>query len=143
MVSAAYVAEVMGGPGVLGSDVDSLRDLAAVVSHGLPKQALRNTIRRLFENPHEINSLVYRVVPEATYKRRTRLSAAESERTERLARVIAAAEYVWDDREPAHAWLRRPHPELGGQTPLECAMSELGARQVEELLGKLFYGLSA
>jgi putative toxin-antitoxin system antitoxin component (TIGR02293 family) len=96
----------------------------------------------LFENPHDVNSLVYRVVPEATYKRRIRLSAAESERTERLARVIAAAEYVWDERQPAHAWLRRPHPELDGQTPLECAMSELGARQVEELLGKLFYGLS-
>jgi putative toxin-antitoxin system antitoxin component (TIGR02293 family) len=77
-------------------------------------------------------------VPEATLKRRTRLSPAESARTERLARVIAAAEYVWDDRDSAREWLTNPHPELGGRTPLECGLTELGARQVEHVLDSLF-----
>ncbi len=68
-------------------------------------------------------------------------TAAESERTERLARVIAAAEAVWDDQNDAREWLTTPHPELGGRPPIECALTELGARQVESLLDRLQYGL--
>ena len=141
MVPASNVAAVMGGEVVLGTDVHSLSDLEAVVSRGLPKQALRNVVHRLFPESRQVNAVVYKVVPEATYKRRSRLTPAESERTERLARVIAAAEYVWDDQVDAREWLNREHPELGSKTPLQTAMTELGARQVEELLAKLFYGL--
>jgi putative toxin-antitoxin system antitoxin component (TIGR02293 family) len=71
------------------------------------------------------------------------LTAAESERTERLARVIASAEVVWDDRADAKEWLLTPHPELNGKKPLDAAMSELGARQVEELLDRIYYGIPA
>jgi uncharacterized protein (DUF2384 family) len=35
------------------------------------------------------------------------------------------------------------HPLLGGNKPLDVAMTELGARRVEELLWRLFYGMSA
>ena len=84
----------------------------------------------------------FKVVPQATWKRRTKkLSVDESERTERLARVLAQAEYVWDDRDQAREWMSKPHRELGGCAPLEVARTELGARRVEELLDKLFYGL--
>jgi putative toxin-antitoxin system antitoxin component (TIGR02293 family) len=141
MVPAALIAEIMGGTMVLGTQVSSVGELARVVSGGLPKQALRRTVQRLYHVPQEVNSLVYRIVPEATYKRRIRLTPSESERTERLARVIAAAEYVWDDKEQAHEWLAKPHAELNGATPLQFAMTELGARQVEQLLDRLFYGL--
>ena len=126
---------------MLGREVSSLMDLAGAIADGLPKLALRKTAQRVFDKPSDVNVLMYKVVPEATYKRRTLLTPAESERTERLARVIATAEYVWDNYENAHQWLRKPHPELGRQTPIQCAMTELGARQVEDLLNKIFYGL--
>ncbi|MGI8742380.1 MAG: antitoxin Xre/MbcA/ParS toxin-binding domain-containing protein [Bryobacteraceae bacterium] len=141
MVDASKIADVMGGPAVLGSSVTSIMELAGAVSDGLPKAALRKTAQRLFEKPSDVNSMMYKVVPEATYKRRTRLTPTESERTERLARVIALAEYVWDDPEPAHMWMTKPHPELGGKSPIQCAMTELGARQVEYILHSLFYGI--
>jgi putative toxin-antitoxin system antitoxin component (TIGR02293 family) len=84
-----------------------------------------------------------RIVPEATFKRRTRLTQGEIERTERLARVMAAAEHTWNDRGDAREWLTRPHLELGKLSPLESAATELGARRVEELLDRLFYGIPA
>ena len=123
--------------------VTSIEELAERVSEGLPKTALRNVVRRLYDSPMEANDLMYRIVPEATYKRRTRLTPAESERTERLARVIASAEVVWDDRAAAKDWLLTPHPELNGKKPLDAAMSELGARQVEDLLDRIYYGIPA
>jgi putative toxin-antitoxin system antitoxin component (TIGR02293 family) len=84
---------------------------------------------------------MYRVVPLSTLKRRTRLKTHESEKTERLARVIALAELLWDDQEAAQEFLNTPHPELDGRTPLECAASELGAREVEDLVMRALYGL--
>ena len=125
----------------MGRELSSLMDLASAIADGLPKQALRKTAQRVFDKPSEVNVLMYKIVPEATYKRRTLLTPAESERTERLARVIAMAEYVWDDFEDAHEWLKTPHPEMDGVTPIQCAMSELGARRVEEVLNMLFYGI--
>ncbi len=142
MIEAKRIAEVMGGRSVLGKDVTSIEDLEEVVGEGLPKAALRITVRRIFAAAREANRCLYRIVPEATYKRRSgKLRVVESERTERLARVIAAAEAVWDDQNDAREWLTKPHPELGDRVPIECALTELGARQVESLVDRLQYGL--
>lgn len=137
------VADVMGGIAILGSPVLSAQDLEAAVVTGLPKRALRMTLARACSSAKHAHALLYRVVPEATYKRRTRLTQAESERTERLARVIAAAEHVWDNRDDAREWLTKPHPELENRPPIEAALTELGARRAEELLDRLFYGIPA
>ncbi|MGH6809263.1 MAG: antitoxin Xre/MbcA/ParS toxin-binding domain-containing protein [Ensifer adhaerens] len=48
-----------------------------------------------------------------------------------------------DDEEDARAFLNAAHPLLGGSKPLDAAMTELGARRVEELLRRLSYGMSA
>jgi putative toxin-antitoxin system antitoxin component (TIGR02293 family) len=142
MIEAKRIAEVMGGRSVLGKVVGSIEELEEIVGEGLPKEALRITVRRVFAAPREANICLYRIVPEATYKRRTgKLRVVESERTERLARIIAAAEAVWDDQNDARKWLTTPHPELGDRAPIECALTELGARQVESLLDRLQYGL--
>ena len=96
MIEAKRIAEVMGGKSVLGRVVSSIEELEEIVGEGLPKIALRITVRRVFVAAREANRYLYRVVPEATYKRRTgKLRIPESERTERLARVIAAAEGAW------------------------------------------------
>ena len=141
MIHPERIAEVMGGVAILGSEVRSFQDLELSVAEGLPKIALRRTVERVYSTASEVRQAIYRVVPEATFKRRTRLSRTEGERTERLARIIAAAEYVWDDSEDAREWLTKPHPELNGRTPMEAAESELGARRVENVLDSIFYGL--
>jgi putative toxin-antitoxin system antitoxin component (TIGR02293 family) len=50
---------------------------------------------------------------------------------------------VWDDEADAREFLNTPHPLLDERAPLDVAMTELGARRVEELLWQLFYGLPA
>lgn len=143
MIRPERIADVMGGTPVLGRRIKSIGELQKAISLGLPKRALRITVERVYLSTGEVRRAMFRIVPEATFKRRTRLSQGESERTERLARVIAAAEHAWDDREDAREWLTKPHPELGNVSPLESAGSELGARRVEELLDRLFYGIPA
>lgn len=122
----------------------SFAELDERVAAGLPKEALKAGVERLARTADERRTLLHRVVPEATFKRRrSRLSATESEKTERLARVYATACHVWNSDEAARAFLHAPHAMLGGKLPLEVAMTELGARRVETLLWRLFYGIAA
>jgi putative toxin-antitoxin system antitoxin component (TIGR02293 family) len=140
IVSPTRIAAVMG----LRRKVRSLGDLSSAVRDGLPKSALKASLARVFPEGRERTDILYRVIPEATYKRRRDyLKADESERIERLARVIATAEYVWDDDAEARRFLTTAHSQLDGQRPIDVALSELGARRVEELLWKLYYGIAA
>ena len=115
--------------------------LAAAVQKGLPRSALTRVVARAGVTGKARLALLHRVIPSATFKRRTRLKLHESEKTERLARVIALSELLWDDAEAAQLFINAPHPELGNRTPLECASTELGARQVEDLVMRAIYGL--
>lgn len=122
----------------------SFAELDELVAHGLPKEALKSSVERVCTSADERKHLLYRIIPEATFKRRRdRLTAEESERAERLARVYATALFVWNTDDDAKAFLHAPHPMLRGRPPLEVSLTELGARRVEELLWKLFYGIAA
>jgi len=122
----------------------SFAELDERVAQGLPKEALRASVERVGASNEARKELLYRLVPEATYKRRRdRLTAEESERVERLARVYATAQYVWNSDEDARTFLNAAHPMLAGRTPLEVSLTELGARRVEELLWRLYYGIAA
>jgi putative toxin-antitoxin system antitoxin component (TIGR02293 family) len=135
---------ILGGHRILGKAVTSVLDLNDAVERGLPKATLRIVVEHVSPDKSEQRALMHRIVPEATYKRRRdRLSPAESERTERLARVVAIAEDVWQDRDQARRFLTTPHPEMGGKTPVEAALTELGARQAEEVMARITYGLPA
>jgi putative toxin-antitoxin system antitoxin component (TIGR02293 family) len=138
MVAPQSIAEILG----LGTTVRTMRELESAVSAGLPKHSLERLSARLYDDRKIASAYKFKVIPQATWKRRTeRLSLDESERTERMARVLAHAEYVWDDRDQAREWMSRPHPELQNSSPIEVARTELGARRVEDVLDKLFYGL--
>lgn len=140
MIAPTKIADIMGGEKVLNGPIRSLFDLEQAVEVGLPKMALKN-VANFMSTAKTLYPFIYRVVPEGTYKRRrTHLSLEESERTERLARVIATALHVWDDSDKAKIFLASPHPFFKNRPPIEVAFTELGARQVEELLWGIYYG---
>lgn len=141
-IKAPEVARVLGGERTLRRKIRTVDDLRAAVEEGLPLEALRRTVRLVAGEGPEATELRYRIVPKTTLqRRRTRLSAAESERLERLARMVALAEEVWEDPALAHEFLVSPQPQLGGERPVDLARSDLGTRQVEDLLYKLEYSL--
>jgi putative toxin-antitoxin system antitoxin component (TIGR02293 family) len=80
-------------------------------------------------------------VPKATYQRSAQLNPAHSQKAERLARVFAMAESIWQDQTEARRFMNTPHAELKGRTPVEVAMTEVGARQVEEVIERGRHGL--
>ena len=84
-------------------------------------------------------------VPERTLLRRRqtgRLRPDEADRLLRASRLFAQALGLFeDDAEAARAWFSKPQPALGGARPLDVARTEVGAREVENLIGRLEHGI--
>lgn len=139
MIAAGMVAEALGGKKILHRTIESESDLLDSVEHGLPKATVRH-IFRIFGGDRA--KYIYLFIPEGTYKKRKdTLNLEESQKAERIARLIATAQYVWDDENDVRQFLITPHPYFRNRKPLEVAFTELGARHVEELLWKIYYGL--
>lgn len=141
MGAVERVAEVLGGSAVLHDTVRTWGDLDRIVRAGLPKRSLQLVARRVVEPGTSATAFVYRVVPSATFKRRSRLTPDESQRTERVARIVALAEWLLGNADDTRAFLNRPHPLLDGETPLDLARTDLGARRVEHVLHAIAHGL--
>ena len=70
-----------------------------------------------------------------------RLSPDESDKVMRYSRLVRQAADFFGDIEKARAWLKHPQYGLGGAVPLDYARTETGAREVENLLGRMKYGV--
>ena len=114
------------------------------VRAGLPVAEL-DTLRELLGLT--VEDLAGRIgISIATLSRRRhsgqRLDAGHSDRVLRLARLFRLATELHDgDAEAARAWLRMPARALDGATPLDHADTEAGAREVENLIGRLEHGV--
>ena len=73
-----------------------------------------------------------------------RFQPDESDRIARVARVFAAAISLFEGAvEPAREWFTVPQRALGGATPLHYASTEIGALEVERLIGRLEHGIAS
>jgi putative toxin-antitoxin system antitoxin component (TIGR02293 family) len=70
-----------------------------------------------------------------------RLTAAESDRTVRLAQVFNAAVETLGSEEKATQWLKTPNRVLRGGRPLDQLDTDPGVREVEDVLGRIAYGV--
>ena len=70
-----------------------------------------------------------------------RLSPDESDKVVRYSRLLHQATDLFGDTDKARAWLKHPQFGLGGAVPLDYATTETGAREVENLLGRMKYGV--
>jgi putative toxin-antitoxin system antitoxin component (TIGR02293 family) len=86
-------------------------------------------------------------IPDRTLARRKargKFARDESEKLLRLSTVFEKAVELFEGDVPsAVAWLKSPKAALEHRTPLDYTRSELGAREVEDLIGRLEHGVFA
>ena len=118
-------------------------NLVKVMEVGLPVKEL-TTLQASLDVPAE------RLAPmlgisKATFHRRkgtgSKLNPAVSDRVVRFAKLLGKAAKIFGDLEDAKQWLNSPQFGLGGAVPLDYAKTEIGAREVENLLGRIEYGV--
>lgn len=128
---------------VLGFDATDLRRAIVALKAGLPYGSLVR-FQKASRLPL-IDVLKVVQIPPRTLARRKaqkRLTPAESERLLRLSIVFEKAVDLFDDNaDAARCWLQHPARALGGITPLVATATEIGAREVEDLIGRLNHGV--
>jgi len=77
----------------------------------------------------------------ARRKNSGRMTFTESERIYRIARLYDRATEVFGDKKMGRKWLKEPAWALGDVPPLEFAETELGAQEVDDLLGRIEHGV--
>jgi len=70
------------------------------------------------------------------------LDLVGSDRVVRFAQLWKQAVHLWGSELAARQWLTSPEPALGGDVPLETAVTEIGSRQVEDLMGQISHGIA-
>jgi putative toxin-antitoxin system antitoxin component (TIGR02293 family) len=141
--AAAAIAQVLGGRKVLGKTIKQPDDLAALVRKGLPASSVKVLAQRLDVGSTALSQKLG--IPQRTLTRRlrhgSRLTAAESDRTVRLARVYASAVAMIGDEEKAVEWLQTPNRALRGERPLDQLDTDVGSLEVEDILGRIAFGV--
>jgi len=59
----------------------------------------------------------------------------------RILFVTARAGEVFANRQKSLQWLQSPNPALGGSSPLLAAETEAGYHEVEDILGRIEFGV--
>lgn len=137
------VLDVLGGEVILGRPMNKGGAMAELVREGLPVKALFLLAERMDLRQAEISEKIG--IPQRTLTRRitqhSRLTAAESDRAVRLAQVYSTAAETLGDGDKAAAWLKTPNRALRGGRPLDQLDTDPGVREVEDMLGRIAYGV--
>ena len=143
MTAAEYLIEVLGGASVFkGSAVPTSAEVRERIKKGLPYRSLESVRVRLQLSVPEAVSVLHMPARTLARRRQTRrLDADESDRLYRIARVAAHAFAVFGVEDKAAMWLRRPNRALNGELPIDLLDTDVGARQIEDVLGRIAHGV--
>jgi putative toxin-antitoxin system antitoxin component (TIGR02293 family) len=135
------VVQELGGKRTLGRALSSERELRDAIREGFPPAVVEELMRASGLTLKELAGALD-LSPRSLQRRRGsgRLAPFESDRLYRLARIVAIGNEYLGDQQRTMNWLKRTNRALGGIAPIAALDTELGARQVENILGRIAYG---
>jgi putative toxin-antitoxin system antitoxin component (TIGR02293 family) len=141
------VRRKLGGPNsyvtLLGLKALETPALLERVEAGFPYRLFERFQRNIDLQSDELAKLL-QITPRTLARRRKsgRLTSEESDRLLRASRVFGRALALFEgDVEAARAWFATPAPALANRTPRDVSTTEVGAREVESLIGRLEHGV--
>ena len=136
-----------GKPGAFMKKVVALQfnssALIAMIAAGLSVRELED-LRVSLDLPMEKLAATLGISKATIHRRKQsgkKFGLEESDRVVRFARLMGKAVEVFESEENARKWLNAPQVGLGGKVPLEYAGTEVGAREVEDLLGRIEFSV--
>ena len=128
--------------GVRGA-VTSRLDLAHIVEKGLPASAIDRIKESLDLSDSALTAALAISTKTLGRMRKTRrhLSLLEGDRLYRLAQLVVLAHDVFERDDLVQNWFRTPQVGLNNRTPIAVMVTEAGAREVEDLLLRVEYGV--
>ncbi|MEA2162266.1 MAG: hypothetical protein QOK37_393 [Thermoanaerobaculia bacterium] len=128
---------------LLGLHIFDWPDLMKVAGRGLAYEAVEH-LQRNTNIPVEKLLDWVQISPRTLARRKLqrRFLPDESDRLLRVSRVFGRALELFEgDRDAASEWMFSPQPALGGETPFAVSRTELGSREIENLVGRIEHGV--
>ena len=120
----------------------SSAELRDAVRRGLPFSSFEALTKQLEISPQRFTA-VFGIPPRTVARRKEarHLNPQESDRLYRVASTLSQAVEVLGSIDKARLWLKTPNRALGCELPLDLLDTDIGTRQVEEVLLRLNYGI--
>ncbi|HEX6441895.1 MAG TPA: antitoxin Xre/MbcA/ParS toxin-binding domain-containing protein [Stellaceae bacterium] len=139
-------AALLGGARVLRHRLHGAIDVHEAISRGLPRGALTHLIGNVavLRDPAALEQAVgvsQRTVQRFKLAPDKKLSPEQSGRAWKFAEILAKATEVLGSQEEAEDWLKRPAMALDQRRPLDLLATPAGTKLVEDLLGRIQYGV--
>lgn len=118
------------------------QDIVQSIRKGLPFKTIKEMSDELKMPIKELSETIG--LNQRTFARRklaNKLNSGESDRLYRLINIYYLANKILKNKEYAIQWLKTPKTALGGEIPKNLLDTEVGAREVENLLGRIEYGV--
>lgn len=128
---------------LLGLETSSIEELIEKVKSGF-SYSMFETFRISMGIPIDELAKLVDIKTRTLARRRDvgKLESDESDRLLRASRILGRAIELFEgDIESARVWFTRPVLALGNKTPLEVSSTEVGALEVENLIGRLEQGV--
>lgn len=113
------------------------------IRQGLPFSSIAKLQKATDMSAEKIAAFIN--IPLRTLIRRQKegkLRSDESDRVWRASRIFdKTVELFAGDVESARRWLQSPQIGLGGRAPVDFATTDVGAREVEDLIGRIEHGV--
>ena len=136
------IVALLGGQKLFPEKIKDSRDLQEALRTGFPYASFEAILAALNCKSNDLARLMG-VAPRTLARRKTShfLSLTESDRLYRVARITLLAVDVLGSLVKAREWLYKENQALDGDSPVSLLDTEIGGRQVEELLNRINYGI--
>jgi putative toxin-antitoxin system antitoxin component (TIGR02293 family) len=140
--AASSSPDLAGPASILRLRATSVAELRDAVRSGLPFSAFLALTKQLEIAPQQLTA-VFGIPPRTVARRKEarQLNPQESDRLYRVARTVSQAVEVLGSIDKARVWLKTPNRSLGCEMPLDLLDTDIGTREVEEVLLRLNYGI--
>jgi putative toxin-antitoxin system antitoxin component (TIGR02293 family) len=126
----------------LNINIHNSAELIHILKQGLSVKLFKQMADRFQVSEKQLAVTVNIAVSTLTRRKHDgRLTAGESDRLYRMIRVFNRAVEVLDSEDAARQWFHTKVKGLGWETPFSYMDTEVGAREVEAVLGRLEHGV--
>ncbi len=128
---------------ILNSTITSYSDCDSIIREGIPWESVSSIKVELHLTDEELAGILDmnpRTLSRLRCSKKS-LSTSAGDRLFRLIRIYALAREVFENKDGARDWLHKPQVGLGSRIPLDFIRTEAGAREVEDLLGRIEHGV--
>jgi putative toxin-antitoxin system antitoxin component (TIGR02293 family) len=129
----------------IGVRADNPHELVEKINAGLSFRSFEKLRKEMGLSATALANIIQ--ITTRTLTRRKTAGKFRPDESDRILRTSRVFEKTLDlfsgDHTRARAWLGSPKPALNGSTPLDLAVTDVGAREVENMIGRLERGVFA